>query len=162
MDNTPQITNPVGRPLKFKSVEELSKKIEEYFEFCDNRAIKKADDSGKEFYISNPAPYTVHGLSYFLGTERQTLLNYSNKEKYFDTIKDAKERIASDVETRLMDGKAQVGAIFNLKNNFGWKDESKTQLTGDGGNPLIIRIISDTIDGNSIINSELSETAGDI
>ena len=34
------MTNPVGRPLKYKTPEELETAINEYFDFCDARVQK--------------------------------------------------------------------------------------------------------------------------
>ena len=124
------MSNPVGRPLTFKTPEELQKVIDEYFEWCDARAVKKADDSGKEYFVSYPAPYTMSGLARRIGLSRQGLLDYANKDEFLDTIKEARNKVHEDVETRLMDGKAQAGAIFNLKNNFGWKDKTETEHSG--------------------------------
>ncbi len=121
--------NPVGRPLAFNSPEELEAVIAEYFDFCDNRIQQvfspKAD---AVIEVISPAPYTMSGLARRLGLDRKTILNYSNKEEFFPTIKAARERVQEDVETRLMEKQA-TGAIFNLKNNFGWVDETKTDQT---------------------------------
>lgn len=122
----------VGRPLAFKTPEELQAKIDEYFEWCDDRAIKRVNDKGEEYMISSPAPYTMSGLARRLGVDRRTLVNYSDKDEFFPTIRAAREKVHEDVETRLMDTKNEKGAIFNLKNNFGWKDESHTDLTSGG------------------------------
>jgi len=125
--------NPVGRPLAFKSVKELSDKIDEYFYWCDNRTkdiyIK---DLGDNLSVSSPAPYTMSGLARRLGIDRDTIINYSHKEYFFGTIKAARERVQEDVETRLMETSNQSGAIFNLKNNFGWKDKTETDITSNG------------------------------
>jgi len=127
--------NPVGRPLIFKSVEEIEELIEEYFDFCDNRTQKvysaKADGIIECF---NPAPYTMSGLARRLKIDRRTLLNYTNKEEFFPTIRDARERIHEDVEQRLMEKNA-TGPIFNLKNNFGWVDQVDSHITGT---PLVV------------------------
>ena len=134
-----------GRPPKYKTVEELQKVIDEYFDFCDARGKKVWDDEkGKEFMESWPAPYTMSGLARRLGMDRRTLLDYSKKDKFSPTIKAARERVHEDVETRLMDGKAQAGAIFNLKNNFDWKDESRHDITS-GGEPLNI-VITESVE----------------
>ena len=131
------MANEVGRPLKFKTVEELQKSIDEYFAFCDARGKKVWDDEKqKEFMESWPAPYTMHGLARALGLSRQALMEYSHREQFGDTIKEARDKVAEDVETRLMDGKAQAGAIFNLKNNFGWRDEFHNDVTS-GGKPIM-------------------------
>ena len=118
--------NEEGRPLLFKKVEELKVKIDEYFQWCDDRAKKCWDEKlQKEYMISDPAPYTMSGLARRLGISRQSLINYKNKDEFLDTIKEAREKVHEDVETRLMGTRNERGAIFNLKNNFGWKDKSE-------------------------------------
>ncbi len=121
--------NPVGRPLAFKTPEELEAKIAEYFAFCDNR-IQQVYSPKAEAVIEviNPAPYTMSGLARRIGLDRKTLLNYSNKDEFFPTIKEARETVQEDVETRLMEKQA-TGPIFNLKNNFGWIDKTETDQT---------------------------------
>lgn len=118
-----------GRPPKYTNEDELNDVIEEYFDYCDNRIqqvySKKQDDV---IEIINPAPYTMSGLAYWLHIDRDTLLRYSKKAKFYGTIKSARDRVANDVENRLMEGGNAAGAIFNLKNNFGWKDQ--TQVDG--------------------------------
>lgn len=134
-----------GRPVKYETVEELQKIIDEYFDWCDNRTMRVWDDKTKsEQLILNPAPYTMSGLAWRLGLSRQSLINYSEKTEFLDAIKQARSRIHEDVETRLMEKQA-TGAIFNLKNNFGWKDENHTDLT-TLGEKIESRIIIDTHD----------------
>lgn len=140
------MTNLGGRPLKFKTLEEIQKKINDYFDYCDARAKKVWDDKvQKEYMISDPAPYTMHGLARSMGIDRDTLINYSHKKKFFGAIKEARERVAEDVETRMMDGKAQAGSIFNLKNNFGWKDKTEQDITTDGKPLILIDTKPDTV-----------------
>ncbi len=104
----------VGRPNKFKTVEEMQKAIDDYFIYCD----------------MNEKPYTVSGLAYALGTNRQTLINYEDKEEFVDTIKKAKARIEQFNEEMLYNKNVPtVGVIFNLKNNYDWKD--KQEIEGD-------------------------------
>lgn len=139
-----------GRPLAFKSVQELSDKIDEYFDWCDNRTRSVyIKDLGDNMEISSPAPYTMSGLARRLGVDRDTILNYSKKQEYFGTIKAARERVQEDVETRLMETSNQSGAIFNLKNNFGWRDKIETDLTTNGKDlptPILGGITNNTND----------------
>lgn len=101
-----------GRPLKYKSVKAMQEDIDKYFAECDEK--------GK--------PYTVSGLAYALGTNRQTLINYEDKEQFFDTIKDAKAKIELFNEELLYDKNVSTtGVIFNLKNNYGWKDKQEIE-----------------------------------
>ncbi len=118
----------IGRPTLFQDAEEMQQVIDEYFDWCDNRVtnvyIKEAGDNVP---ISNPAPYTMSGLALRLGMDRTSLINYGKKEQFFNTVKAARQRIEQDVETRLMEGKNQAGAIFNLKNNFGYVDKIENE-----------------------------------
>jgi hypothetical protein len=110
--------NKVGRPLKFNSREELKEKIEAYF-------LSLKNDKGE--YIRPP---TVTGLAVALDTNRETLCNYEEKEDYFDTIKEAKSRCEAWVEENALLGKANATfSIFNLKNNYGWKDKTESDIS---------------------------------
>jgi hypothetical protein len=121
---------PAGRPLKYKTPEELQVAIDAYFDYCDNRLVNGWDNkTNEQFAYVSPEPYTMSGLAYHIGMSRRALLNYKHKDQFLPTIKAARRKVEMDVERRLMEGKAQTGAIFNLKNNFGWKDESKVENT---------------------------------
>lgn len=133
-----------GRPLKYKTVEELKAVIDEYFDWCDNRTkniyVKEAGDNVP---ISFPAPYTMSGLARRIGLSRQALCEYSHRDQFGDAIKDARDRVQEDIETRLMETTNQSGAIFNLKNNFGWKDKTETDITtgGDKLNTALVEFV---------------------
>lgn len=116
-----------NKPLKFKSPEELEKRIQEYYEW--------AKDNNKHI--------TMSGLAWYLGTNRQTLLNYENcleddwlksvpddvKVLYVDSIKRAKQRIEMEYEEGLFSKNSAVGAIFTLKNNYKWVDKQEVEQT---------------------------------
>lgn len=97
----------VGRPKAFKSVEDVEKKINAYFNYCEEKE----------------KPYTMSGLAYYLGIDRKTLLNYSKNEEYFHTIKKARDKVQMQLEECLYRLGNNSGVIFNLKNNFDWKDK---------------------------------------
>lgn len=138
------MTHAGGRPVLYKTSEDMQKIIDEYFEWCDNRGIKTVNSEGKEYMVSSPAPYTMSGLARRLGMSRQSLINYLNKDEFFDTIKAARSRIEEDVETRLMEGKNQSGAIFNLKNNFEqWLDKRETEISGKDGGGIVLNLVHD-------------------
>jgi len=97
----------MARPKIYDSVEEMEKDIEDYFANCDEKR----------------KPYTISGLAYALDMDRRTLLNYSKDEKFFPTIKKAKLKIEQQLEENALIGEANATfTIFNLKNNYGWKD----------------------------------------
>lgn len=108
----------MGRPLAFETVEELEKKVEDYFSSPD--AFIDKGEGNLEF-----AP-TISGLAMFLDVDRKTIVNYSRKQDYFPTIKKARSRIEQHLEQRLY-GNNVTGVIFNLKNNYGWADKQEPE-----------------------------------
>lgn len=103
----------VGRPRAFKSVEEVKEKINAYFNYCEEKE----------------KPYTMSGLAYYLGIDRRTLLNYSKNEDYFPLIKKARDKVQMQLEECLYRLGNNSGVIFNLKNNFDWKDKMEVEKT---------------------------------
>lgn len=103
--------NKGGRPKVFKSVGEVKEKINNYFEYCE----------------TNDKPYTMSGLAFYLGISRQTLVNYSYEQEFFDTIKKARDKVQMQLEENLYRLGNNSGIIFNLKNNFGWKDKLEVE-----------------------------------
>lgn len=114
----------MGRPLKFKTPQELEEKINKYYEW--------AKDNEKHI--------TVSGLAWYLDTNRQCLLRYEEdnsellksvddkvKEKFRDTIKRAKARIEMECEEGLYNRNEVVGTIFALKNNYNYTDKQEIQ-----------------------------------
>ncbi|WP_313798808.1 terminase small subunit [Cytobacillus sp.] len=121
----------MAKPLKFKSPEELSERISEYFFHCDRNMKVMFNKDGEPIEVPDPKPYTISGLAYFLGTNRQTLLNYEERDEYFDTIRAAKAKIEAFVEESLWKPKIAQGVVFNLKNNFGWKEQQDINMSGE-------------------------------
>lgn len=107
-----------GRPLKFKSVEELQKKIDAYFK-------KTAKDE-----------WTITGLAMALDTWRSVLIDYGSglydkEDREFSyTVKKAKQKVENGYEIDLKKS-GRSGTIFALK-NFDWKDKTETDLTTQG------------------------------
>jgi hypothetical protein len=112
-----------GRPAKFKSVEELQKKIDEYFESC----FEVDPETGKKTQVK---PFTITGLALALDTTRETLMDvenghgpYSGSSGFSDAIKRAKLRCQNYAEEKLF-SHSPTGAIFALK-NYGWSDKTE-------------------------------------
>jgi len=106
-----------GRPLKFETPEELDEKINEYFTKCEQK--------GERPFITE--------LAYYLDTSRETLREYKERPEYVDSIKKALMRCEMALEKNLIEGKINpTGTIFNLKNNYGWKDKTETDVTTNG------------------------------
>ena len=108
---------PAGRPPKYKTPEDMQKVIDEYF--------------NGDAWIQGDKPMfapTMEGLAYALGMSRAALCGYNKKDEFLNTIKEARQRVAIALEQRLY-GNNVTGIIFNLKNNFGWKDKQEIEST---------------------------------
>jgi len=114
--------HPGGRPLSYKTVEELETAVNKYFADCE---------------IKTEHP-TVSGLAVALNVDRKTITNYQDKPEYFPTIKAAKARIEAHLEQCLF-GSSVTGVIFNLKNNFEWRDKTEQELSGPNGGPIEVK-----------------------
>lgn len=102
--------------LKYKNEKELKKGIESYFRECDEKE----------------KPYTVSGLAYSLDIDRQTLINYEERDSFSSLIKKAKAKIQAQLEENALIGKGNpTFTIFNLKNNYGWKDKTEMEIRKD-------------------------------
>lgn len=113
---------PAGRPLIFDSPEDMQDIIDGYFADCE----------------ANDKRPTVSGLAYTLGMTTESLRNYASRDEFFATVKEAKQRVEMFLEDRLYEG-SPAGVIFNLKNNFGWKDQ---QEQTHGVSPELLALMS--------------------
>jgi len=124
----------MARPPKYKTPEELQKKIDEFFQETEEEKPK----------------ITITGLCYHLGfSSRQSFYDLEEKEEFTYTIKKARLRVEMFYEELLL-SRATTGAIFALK-NLGWSDRQEIDHTS-GGKPLQItgvRIIKDGADKQS-------------
>lgn len=138
--------NKGGRPLKFTSVEELDAAIDSYFQNQDPHIEERLVESGltekgetifsKRKVMTEQKPYLVTGLAVHLGVTRQTLLNYREREQFFDSIERALGKCEAYAEGQLY-GPYARGALFNLNNNYngkyqGWSDKQSIDHTTDG------------------------------
>ena len=125
--------------LKYKTEEELSKGIEEYFEDCKKRE----------------KPYTMSGLANWIGIDRKTLLNYSYKDMFSPLVKKAKERVQQQIEENYLDGTFNTtAAIFNLKANFKWDDGNKVQVNINQPKPEKVEDVVDNSNLEKILYEE--------
>lgn len=160
----------VGRPLKFKSVEELQEKIDGYFESCFEMKWVDEDmrDEYGEFVYTKKGkkkqthklerkqtkPFKITDLALALGTTRDLLCDYEDKDEFSDAIKKAKLMVEGDYENRLIN-RGNSGDIFALK-NFNWKDRSETDLTS-GNKPIPVLGLELNNNANVLPNNRSSE-----
>ena len=108
----------IGRPLKFKTVEELQEKIDVYFDETE-------DDE-----------WTITGLAMALDTYRDVLIDYQDgkydedDKDFSNAVKKAKLKVENGYEIDLKKH-GRSGTIFALK-NFNWKDKNETDITSGG------------------------------
>lgn len=137
--------HPGGRPPKYKSVEEIEEKINQYFDECEGKPLCDAEGTPIVDKYGCPImlgvrPPTITGLALALGfTSRQALLNYQAKKQFVDTITRAKAKVEQYAEERLFDKDGANGAKFSLANNFeGWRE--KQTIEADVKNDVTINI----------------------
>lgn len=125
---------PAGRPLKFKTVEELQGKIDAYFASCytqkvDENGIPVLDLNGNPV-LEQVEPITITGLALALDTSREVLMDIQNQvsegysKEYSDAIIRAKLRCQNYAEKQMFTAKSANGPIFALK-NYGWVDKQE-------------------------------------
>lgn len=115
------MSNKEGRPLKFKTVEELQSAIDLYL-----TTTPKED-------------WTITGMAIALDTYRSVLCDYEEKDEYSNTIKKAKQMVEHSYEIDLKKS-GRTGTIFALK-NFNWKDKVEQELSNPDGNLKSVTII---------------------
>ena len=103
-----------GRPLKYKTEEELQEAIDNYF---NNRPENE---------------WTVTGLAMTIGLDRRRLIEYGDKDEFHNTIKKAKDKVQESYEKDLRHY-GRSGDIFALK-NFGWRDKQEVESTNENIN----------------------------
>lgn len=109
---------PWGRPMKWKTVDEITPLIEAYF-----------TNTPKE-------ERTITWLALALDTSRTTLIDYEHRGEngkvdieFTNTIKKAKDMVENSYEIDLKK-KWNTWSIFALK-NFDWKDKSEVDMKQD-------------------------------
>lgn len=106
----------MGRPLIFKTPEELTASADSYFALCDEQEVTP----------------TVNGLALALGfNSKQSLFNYADRPDFLDAVKTVRTKLEARWEQRLGEN-ACTGAIFWLKNQ-GWSDTMKQEISGPNG-----------------------------
>ena len=150
----------MARPARYTNVDDLEAKCEEYFDKCDNNTISIWDKDGKEIKKSDPIPYTVPGLALHLGfTSRTSIFNYKANKKLMNTIKKALGRIESQRVARALQGKQNpVFSIFDLKNNFGYKDKVEQEISGPNKGPIMLAAVPPTPDSIALWEQQVIES----
>ena len=116
-----------GRPVKFKSAEELESRIEDYFA-SRNKTRIVTTKIGSQYEEEYMLPKTLSGLALALDCDRSTLLNYKKEESFFATIARARAECENFSEEQLY-GPYAHGAKFGLINNYHqWAEKTETEI----------------------------------
>jgi hypothetical protein len=113
-----------GRPPLFKNKEELELKLDAY----------------KQYLLESEKPPTIAGLAYYTGIDRQTIYNYSEKDEFFDTLKEFRQFIMMNYEELAIE-KGNGGIVFLLK-NYGYTDKQEVEHSGELSQVVIVDDIS--------------------
>ncbi|KPU43022.1 hypothetical protein OXPF_34540 [Oxobacter pfennigii] len=155
---------PAGRPRKYKTAKAIEKAIEYYFdsitktELAFENILTGYEDEEKTKPIYNKIPLlnnageqikttiyfenpSILGMCAHMGIDRATLLRYEQEQEYCNTIKKAKEKIEKYLEEKLYRHEQVTGIIFNLKNNFGWKDKTEVEQNISGDINVNIKVV---------------------
>lgn len=131
--------NKGGRPVKYKTPEEMQHIIDLYFLTCkakqteDEALLNELSEEDMVIVESVDDVFpSITGLALALDMTRKGLIDYENKDnpEFGNTIRKAKCRVENAVEQRLFYNNP-TGSIFNLKNNFSWKDKTEQEVSGN-------------------------------
>ena len=172
------LNNEGGRPLRYKTVDDLTCEIDDYFNTITTTRpvfdhvvtgkdvdgndlfdkVPRLNNAGKQImqtdYLEVPS---ILGMCKHLGVNRKVLLEYECRDEYSNPIKRAKERVEQYLEEQLLGPTQVAGVIFNLKNNFGWKDTQTIEQTGPNGGPLLVQNVSVMSDADLRLMVEIME-----
>lgn len=133
--NTPT-TPKMGRPLKFKSVEELQAKIDAYFAECepivkevtewvearDTKGQLKKDQHGLNYLVeikhkvkTERVPYSITGLALMLDTSRKVLLEYEDGLHDLNPTDENYDPLAIDFSNTIKKAKAKIEHDVQLR-----------------------------------------------
>jgi hypothetical protein len=140
-----------GKPRSYETEHDLMVAIDDYFNKCDSRLKTFVGKDGEETTALVPEPYSIAGLRVHLGISNNTISEY--KQLYGDAISYAYAKIEGDTVRRLLESSNQTGAIFYLKNAFGYRDQTEQTVTNKGEQTVIYRpekLPEDAIEGEVV------------
>lgn len=123
----------VGRPRKYHNAEQMQDIIDRYFASCmkiKTYGYKPLRDALGNYIYEFYRPPTMSGLADALDMTRQSLINYKERDEFFDTIERARRKVEMFTEEKLFEKETCNGSKFSLSNNFGWseKQEIKAEI----------------------------------
>lgn len=128
-----------GRPMKYSSPDRLLEAVEDYFDsisytkvLTDGHGHPILSDAGREIrmlvYVTPPGK---SAMCLHIGIDESTWDNYADPEKnpkLVPVTRWAKMRMEAYLEEQLNTRDRPQGIIFNLENNYGWKNRREVEL----------------------------------
>lgn len=126
----------MARPPKFNKKDDLRKAVDAYFDSISrHRFLTEADgeeirnDAGDAVVVIEwLVPPSETSLCMKLGITKKTWCNYAHNDKLKAVVEYAKARIEEYLEQQLMTRKNVRGIIFNLQNNYGWREKTEVEV----------------------------------
>ena len=133
----------IGRPRKYENPKELGRAIERYFRSI-SRCVEARDLTGAPLLnddgepvevIDYIRPPSISALCLYLGIDRSTWQNYCDPKlhpEFAQATSRARARIEAYLEEQLLTReKGLQGIIFNLQNNYAWRQRQEVELGED-------------------------------
>ena len=116
-----------GRPKKYTK-KSLQQAVDGYF-------ASISENGGEAWAAEYRRPPTVSGLCLYLGIDRSTWQNYADRTlhpEFAEITAMARMRMEAYLEEQLLTREKNVqGLIFNLQNNYGWREKREVELGGE-------------------------------
>lgn len=122
-NNPNQTENQGGRPEKY-TPEELLIKSQEYFDFLDD----KWNRINKWINWKLPRPKTLSWLCLWLWVAKDYISEKAKDDRFSETIKRIRLVVENNIEEWiLLNIYNPASWMFNLKNNFDWKEKTENK-----------------------------------
>lgn len=118
-----------GRPVAFKSPEEMLAKMQEFIDVCEGRIVTKIV-KGVVVDANLPAPITIEAFCAFAGITKTTFYDYGKKKKFKPLVAQFRQIVESYWVDQCAEGVSGNKADFVLKNCFSedWKDKNINEI----------------------------------
>ena len=149
-----------GRPRKYATKKALSYAVERYFRSIsrtrpamDQMGRRIQNDDGEDIVVLEyVVPPSVGSLCLYLGIDRSTWQNYCDDPALAPVTALTRARIEAYLEEQLLTReKGLQGIIFNLQNNYGWRQKQEVEL-GDKTRRSVERQSMSLYDKLAVIN----------
>lgn len=133
--------NMEGRPMKYKTAKALERAIEKYFRSiscvvpvvgADGEQVINADGEGV-VKVQYAVPPSVVSMCLYLGIDKRTWANYCDAKKHPGfaevTSRAMMRHEAYLVEQSILREKGVHGILFNLENNYGYRQKAEVALS---------------------------------